>query len=82
MAYTPAQPPSDASQLPAYLQREFQKISSEFAAQSPSLRLAPQAALPEKPRDGDTFYFTAGVVSTGSAAGLYQYRSGAWVNVG
>jgi hypothetical protein len=81
MAYIPAQPPTDPTAIPAYLKSELQKMALNLASQQPAVRYAQQAVLPAKPREGDTAYFAANVTAPSTAAGLYQYRSGAWVRL-
>lgn len=77
--------PPDPQALPAFLDQELSEI--ERAQNEPFFffRLAISHAAPKVPTDGrSVIYAEADGVdwNPGAGAGLYAYRSGAWVKVG
>lgn len=73
--------PEDASDLPAYLQGEFQRIWDAISAlQAGHLPRADVA--PDRPRDGDIRYADGTNWNPGSGEGAYIYYGAAWNKMG
>lgn len=80
-AYIPTSVPQ--SYDPVWLTAELQRIASTLEYfETPRLRLVPQNARPTRPAEGD-LAVSDGLVDwgPGAAAGLYEYKSGAWVKL-
>ena len=80
--YQPLPPPVGSGDLGIYLYQELQKIAA--AVNKPSFDQYNQVTLyvaPTKPREGDTVKADGTKWNPGSGAGVYQYRSSAWVKV-
>ncbi|MCP4089614.1 MAG: hypothetical protein GY746_07455 [Gammaproteobacteria bacterium] len=78
MSYVPETPPSDPELIPEYLLREFYRIKTELD-QVHDHEVLHNAPL--KPFEGMVRYSDGTDWATGSGAGLYEYRSGAWVKL-
>ena len=80
--YYPEPVPQDNDELPAYLDREFRKIASEVQAIAvQNIYFDIVQTLPLRPQEGLVMVFAAGVVTGGSAAGIWEYVGGAWVKL-
>lgn len=81
MAYQPQRP--SANNLEDWVYAELLRISQELQSFNvPVIQLAPQAAAPERPREGmvahaDGTNWNPG----GTGKGLYLYSSGAWAKL-
>lgn len=80
--YRPRDVPRSPAELPAWMTQEFQNIAAALVGSFPTLWLAPQAVEPAKPREGVMANANGTSWDPGSGAGLYIYRSGAWVFIG
>lgn len=80
--YAPSEPPAEPAALQRYLREELQKISTAIAALAAG-HLDKTYNAPAKPRDGDIRY-AAGAPNwnPGAGAGVYVYKSTAWVFLG
>ena len=75
--YKPSPVPQDPSAIPAYLQRELERIARQFdGGENAIISLTVNNVLPDKPREGDVRNFAATVATT--SAGLHEYIGGAW----
>lgn len=82
--YTPRIPPTDPSQLSAFLQIELQKIAQEWQQTQPFLMLDTLYAEPKKPRDGMVVKAdgTTWKPNGTGAAGIWCYYGGSWKLLG
>lgn len=83
MRYMPSpQPAGGLEQVRVWCQREFERISQAMKeGASESLRLDLLQKLPAKPYDGLVCYLAGGVVTGGSAKGLWLYNDGTWTKL-
>lgn len=79
--YAPSPVPSDAKDLPRYIEVEMAKIQAaiDLLAQG---HLDKSYAAPSKPRDGDFRYADGTTWNPGSGIGFYRYNGSAWVFLG
>ena len=75
MAYRLANPPADAQR---WIVDEFRKLEQAWATGMDKIRLDPQYAAPEKPRDGMILVADGTTWNPGSGAGAYCYYGAAW----
>lgn len=80
-AYTPADPPSDPSQLPRYLREEFAKMKAAIDALAEGFDPVVYA-YPAKPRAGMRRNFDGMQCNPGSGPGLYRYDGSNWIFLG
>ncbi len=78
MSYVPETPPSDPGLLGEYILREFYRIQTALDQMHDHEVLH---NVPGKPTEGMTRYADGTDWNPGSGAGLYEYRSGAWVKL-
>lgn len=80
--YSPSPPPQsgDFEALRAWCVREYDRIASNLKeGRAQFLRVDELGQVPDKLYAGLVCYFSTGVVSAGSAEGLYEYRNdSAW----
>lgn len=70
--YEPGPVPSDAADLPRYLNDEFLKVAAAIKLLSVG-HIDPSYAPPDKPRDGD-FRYAKAPWNPGSGDGVYLYN--------
>ena len=76
--YSPAPVPDDAKDLPAYLRKEFDRMSAIIGNIADG-HYEESNVVPSKPRAGDVRYADGSNWNPGSGEGLYIYLStGAW----
>ena len=75
--YTPAVPPTEALELPLYIQSNLTSVASIL--NSPVKNLPPLSKEPEKPRAGD-LVFADGAWDPGEGRGLY-YFDDSWIKL-
>lgn len=82
VSYAPSEPPSDPAALQRFLREELQKLSTAINTLAAG-HLDKTYNAPTKPRDGDLRY-AAGAPNwnPGSGAGVYVYKTSAWVLLG
>lgn len=76
--YVPNNVPSQASELPSWLQQEVLNIARAMSGAQPYIRLAVQYAEPAKLVDGMVALADGSSWNPGSGGGVYCYRTGAW----
>lgn len=76
--YRPTQVPSDAAQLPVYLERELRALAQVINGATPVLSLVTSHAEPARLFDGLIVLADGVNWNPGSGAGFYGYRAGAW----
>lgn len=76
--YVPRFTPTDAGQVPAFLQQELQNIARSMGEANQFLLLDMQYAAPAKVRDGMVVLADGTQWNPGSGAGVYCYRAGSW----
>ena len=76
--YTPAVPPTEAGELPTYLQNNMSSISSML--NSPVKHFPPLNKEPLKPREGDLAFADGSAWDPGEGRGLYYFDS-AWIKL-
>ena len=77
--------PGDAAALPAFLDQELSQIERSQNGAVSLLRLTVSTTAPRVPTDPRTVVYAEADGTSwnpGSGAGLYAYRSGAWVFIG
>ena len=75
--YLPGVPPTDAEELPIFLQVNLGSIAS--MVNSPIKNFAPLNKAPEKPREGDIAYANGSSWDPSDGRGLYYYNGTIWV---
>lgn len=82
MNYVPGQVPTDPKDIPAYLQREQQRMVQLLAASQDFLLLRVLYAEPAK-KPGPMLALADGVSwNPGSGAGLYRWNGSSWISLG
>ncbi len=79
--YIPETPPSNAGDLPAYLERELQKVKVAIDLLALG-HVDVTYVAPLKPRSGDIRLSDGVSWNPGSGAGFYGYYGGSWVKLG
>lgn len=81
LLYTPAAPPQNTEQLPAYLEAELQRVS--IAIRQIALGYFPKTHVePDKPRDGMVRYADGTNWNPGGGgAGIYWYNGSTWTKL-
>lgn len=79
--YAPGIVPRESAQLQQFLELELYKIKAAIDLLAAG-HLDKTYAAPNKPRDGDIRYADGTTWNPGSGAGIYQYRTSAWVFIG
>lgn len=82
MAYSPEPVPSDAADLPAYIQRELSRVAATFDDVLEYVYLKVWNAVPPKPRDGRIYFADGTNWDPGSGRGYYGYSNATWVFLG
>lgn len=79
--YSPEPVPSSPQEIPAYIERELQKlrICIDLLALG---HLDETFVEPTKPRNGDIRYFDGTSYNPGSGRGVYVYKGSSWVLLG
>ena len=77
--YSPGVPPTNAEELPLFLQGNLGSIAS--MVNSPMKNFAPLNKAPEKPREGDIAFANGDSWNPGDGRGLYMYAGEEWVLV-
>lgn len=80
--YKPGQVPTSPADVPGFLMREFAAIQQAANRAESFLELQPLATEPARLREGMVAEADGVNWDPGSGAGLYVYRSGAWVFIG
>lgn len=79
--YVPETPPSDASQLSAYIERELLKVKMAIDLLALG-HLDETYVAPTKPRNGDIRYADGTSWNPGGGRGVYVYKGSSWVLLG
>lgn len=79
--YSPEPVPSNASEIPAYLERELLKIQRTFELLATG-HIDVTYVAPPKPREGDFKLADGTSWNPGSGAGFYGYYGSSWVKLG
>ena len=77
--YSPGVPPTNAEELPLFIQGNLGSIAS--MVNSPMKNFAPLNKAPEKPREGDIAFANGDSWNPGAGRGLYMYTGEEWVLV-
>lgn len=72
-------PNTETYQLGSYLHRMFNRINTLFLQVH---IFSPRKILPEKPRIGGVYYFSAAILPDITGEGLWLYKSTGWIQLG